>query len=81
MLKLRLADFLSCFPLYICVYIQKEIQNDEDSQISSVLTRCANQEKNRDLKKEKEFPEMKGALRQTICRTQVKFCSLKNIHF
>ncbi|XP_058512276.1 SMC5-SMC6 complex localization factor protein 1 [Ochotona princeps] len=50
--------------------LEKEIQNDEDSQISSVWTRCANQEKNRDFEKEKEFLEMKGALRQTICRTQ-----------
>ncbi|XP_047412094.1 SMC5-SMC6 complex localization factor protein 1 isoform X1 [Sciurus carolinensis] len=50
--------------------LEKEIQNDEDSQTNSVWSKHSNQEKNKDFRKDVEFLEMKGALRGTMCRTQ-----------
>ncbi|XP_008573981.1 PREDICTED: ankyrin repeat domain-containing protein 32 isoform X2 [Galeopterus variegatus] len=48
--------------------LEKEIQN-EDSQTNSVWIKHNNQE-NKDFKKDMEFLEMKGALRETMCRIQ-----------
>jgi hypothetical protein len=53
-------------------HIQKEIQNDEHSQISPAWTKYNNQEKGNDV----GFPEMKGA-GENMYRTQVKFCELE----
>ncbi|XP_063468361.1 SMC5-SMC6 complex localization factor protein 1 isoform X6 [Symphalangus syndactylus] len=50
--------------------LEKEIQNDEDSQTNSVWTEHGNEEKNKDLRKDAGFLEMKGALRETMYRTQ-----------
>uniref|UniRef100_A0A8C7AGJ0 SMC5-SMC6 complex localization factor 1 n=1 Tax=Neovison vison TaxID=452646 RepID=A0A8C7AGJ0_NEOVI len=50
--------------------LEKEIQNDEDSQIHSVWNKHSNQEKNKDFWKDKGFLKMKGALKETMCRTQ-----------
>ncbi|XP_045854854.1 SMC5-SMC6 complex localization factor protein 1 isoform X3 [Meles meles] len=50
--------------------LEKEIQNDEDSQIHSVWNKHSNQEKNKDFWKDKGFLKMKGALKETTCRTQ-----------
>lgn len=52
--------------------LEKEIQNDEDSQTNSVWTKHSNQEKNKDFRKEMDFLEMKDAFRETMCRTQEK---------
>uniref|UniRef100_A0A8C8ZC67 SMC5-SMC6 complex localization factor protein 1 n=1 Tax=Prolemur simus TaxID=1328070 RepID=A0A8C8ZC67_PROSS len=49
--------------------LEKEIQNDEDSQTNSVWTKY-NQEKNKDFGKDTGFLEMKGALRDTTCKTK-----------
>ncbi|XP_062943147.1 SMC5-SMC6 complex localization factor protein 1 [Cynocephalus volans] len=48
--------------------LEKEIQN-EDSQTNSVWTKHNNQE-NKDFRKDMGFLEMKGALRETMCRIQ-----------
>lgn len=66
MLKLYLIDCLNHF------YIQKEIQNDEDSQTNSVWTKHSNQEKNKGFRKDVGFLEMKNAFRENMCRIQVK---------
>ncbi|KAM6148765.1 SMC5-SMC6 complex localization factor protein 1 isoform 2-T2 [Erethizon dorsatum] len=50
--------------------LEKEIQNHEDSQISSIGSKPSNQEKNNDFRKDLGFFEMKSALRETICRAQ-----------
>nr|XP_020039802.1 SMC5-SMC6 complex localization factor protein 1 isoform X2 [Castor canadensis] len=50
--------------------LEKEIQNDEDSQTNSVWTKHSNQEKNKDFGRDMGFLEIKGALRETMCRTQ-----------
>nr|XP_017825274.2 SMC5-SMC6 complex localization factor protein 1 isoform X2 [Callithrix jacchus] len=50
--------------------LEKEIQNDEDSQTSSVWTKHSNEEKNKDFRDDAGFLEMKGALRETMYRTQ-----------
>ncbi|XP_047587528.1 SMC5-SMC6 complex localization factor protein 1 isoform X3 [Lutra lutra] len=50
--------------------LEKEIQNDEDSQIHSVWNKHSNQEKSKDFWKDKGFLKMKGALKETMCRTQ-----------
>ncbi|XP_039095335.1 SMC5-SMC6 complex localization factor protein 1 isoform X2 [Hyaena hyaena] len=50
--------------------LEKEIQNDEDSQTSSIWSKHCNQEKNKDFWKDKGFLEMKGALKETMRRTQ-----------
>ncbi|XP_008699087.1 SMC5-SMC6 complex localization factor protein 1 isoform X1 [Ursus maritimus] len=50
--------------------LEKEIQNDEDSQSHSVWNKHSNQEKNKDFWKDTRFLEMKGALKETMCRTQ-----------
>uniref|UniRef100_A0A8C0K2M1 SMC5-SMC6 complex localization factor protein 1 n=1 Tax=Canis lupus dingo TaxID=286419 RepID=A0A8C0K2M1_CANLU len=50
--------------------LEKEIQNDEDSQSNSVWHKHGNQEKNKDFWKDMGFLEMKGALKETMCRTQ-----------
>lgn len=65
----------------IYTHIQKEIQNDEDSQTNSVWTKYSNQEKNRDFRKNMAFLEMKDAFRDTTSRTQVRLYRLKNAHF
>ncbi|XP_036082003.1 SMC5-SMC6 complex localization factor protein 1 isoform X2 [Rousettus aegyptiacus] len=52
--------------------LEKEIQNDEDSQTNSVWTKYSNQEKNRDFRKNMAFLEMKDAFRETTSRTQKK---------
>ncbi|XP_073090045.1 SMC5-SMC6 complex localization factor protein 1 isoform X3 [Manis javanica] len=49
--------------------LEKEIQNDEDSQTNSVWNKQSNQEKNKDFSEDMGF-EMKGALKETMCRTQ-----------
>ncbi|XP_047273788.1 SMC5-SMC6 complex localization factor protein 1 isoform X4 [Homo sapiens] len=50
--------------------LEKEIQNDEDSQTNSVWTEHSNEETNKDFRKDAGFLEMKGALRETMYRTQ-----------
>ncbi|XP_057595231.1 SMC5-SMC6 complex localization factor protein 1 isoform X2 [Hippopotamus amphibius kiboko] len=50
--------------------LEKEIQNDEDSQTNSVWNNHSNQEKNKDFWKDMGFLEMKDALKETMCRTQ-----------
>ncbi|KAB1281364.1 SMC5-SMC6 complex localization factor protein 1 [Camelus dromedarius] len=50
--------------------LEKEIQNDEDSQTNSAWKNHSNQEKNKDFRKDTGFLEMKGALKETMCRTQ-----------
>ncbi|XP_077611436.1 SMC5-SMC6 complex localization factor protein 1 isoform X2 [Crocuta crocuta] len=50
--------------------LEKEIQNDEDSQTSSIWSKHCNQEKNKDFWKDRGFLEMKGALKETMRRTQ-----------
>ncbi|XP_050650243.1 SMC5-SMC6 complex localization factor protein 1 isoform X1 [Macaca thibetana thibetana] len=50
--------------------LEKEIQNDEDSQTNSVWTEHSNEEKNKDFRKDAGFLEMKGALKETMYRTQ-----------
>uniref|UniRef100_A0A3Q2HSD5 SMC5-SMC6 complex localization factor protein 1 n=1 Tax=Equus caballus TaxID=9796 RepID=A0A3Q2HSD5_HORSE len=50
--------------------LEKEIQNGEDSQTNSVWNKHSNEEKNKDFRKDMRFLEMKGALRETTCRTQ-----------
>ncbi|XP_008260164.3 SMC5-SMC6 complex localization factor protein 1 isoform X1 [Oryctolagus cuniculus] len=50
--------------------LEKEIQNDEDSQSNSIWTKRDNQEKTKDFRKDKGLLEMTDALRQTVCRTQ-----------
>lgn len=55
--------------------MQKEIQNDEDSQISSGRTKYNSQEKSKDFKRDMGFLEMKGA-GENMYRTQVKFYEL-----
>ncbi|XP_048076928.1 SMC5-SMC6 complex localization factor protein 1 isoform X1 [Ursus arctos] len=50
--------------------LEKEIQNDEDSQSHSVWNKHSNQEKNKDFWKDTRFLEMKGDLKETMCRTQ-----------
>lgn len=55
--------------------LEKEIQNDEDSQISSGRTKYNNQEKSKDFKRDVGFLEMKGA-GENMYRTQVKFYEL-----
>ncbi|XP_014399453.1 PREDICTED: ankyrin repeat domain-containing protein 32 isoform X1 [Myotis brandtii] len=52
--------------------LEKEIQNDEDSQTNSVCTKHSNQEKNKDFRKDVDFLEMKDSFRETICRIQEK---------
>ncbi|XP_066237941.1 SMC5-SMC6 complex localization factor protein 1 isoform X2 [Saccopteryx leptura] len=52
--------------------LEKEIQNDEDSQTSSVWTKHSDQEKNKDLSKDMGFLEIKDAFRETKCRNQEK---------
>ncbi|XP_042117708.1 SMC5-SMC6 complex localization factor protein 1 isoform X1 [Peromyscus maniculatus bairdii] len=52
--------------------LEKEIQNDEDSQTSSGWTKYNNQEKSKDLKKNTGFLEMKAAGERRIYRTQNK---------
>lgn len=61
--------------------MQKEIQNDEDSQSHSVWNKHSNQEKNKDFWKDTRFLEMKGALKETMCRTQVKLHGPKKCTF
>ncbi|XP_039731024.1 SMC5-SMC6 complex localization factor protein 1 isoform X3 [Pteropus medius] len=56
--------------------LEKEIQNDEDSQTNSVWTKYSNQEKNRDFRKNMAFLEMKDAFRETTSRTQKKMQNL-----
>ncbi|XP_023379069.1 SMC5-SMC6 complex localization factor protein 1 isoform X4 [Pteropus vampyrus] len=56
--------------------LEKEIQNDEDSQTNSVWTKYSNQEKNRDFRKNMAFLEMKDAFRETTSRTQKKMPNL-----
>uniref|UniRef100_A0ABI7WQ01 BRCT domain-containing protein n=1 Tax=Felis catus TaxID=9685 RepID=A0ABI7WQ01_FELCA len=50
--------------------LEREIQNDEDSQTNSVWNKHSNQEKNKDFWKDRGFLEMKGALKETMHRTQ-----------
>ncbi|XP_003479502.2 SMC5-SMC6 complex localization factor protein 1 [Cavia porcellus] len=50
--------------------LEKEIQNDEDPQISSIGSKPSNQEKNNDFRKDMGYFEIKSALRETVCRTQ-----------
>ncbi|XP_060057160.1 SMC5-SMC6 complex localization factor protein 1 isoform X2 [Erinaceus europaeus] len=50
--------------------LEKEIVNDEDSQANSVWHNHSSKEKNKDCWKDTELLEMKGALRETMCRTQ-----------
>ncbi|XP_053079540.1 SMC5-SMC6 complex localization factor protein 1 isoform X3 [Acinonyx jubatus] len=50
--------------------LEREIQNDEDSQTNSVWNKHSNQEKNKDFWKDRGFLEMKGALKETTHRTQ-----------
>ncbi|XP_037589250.1 SMC5-SMC6 complex localization factor protein 1 isoform X3 [Cebus imitator] len=50
--------------------LEKEIQNDDDSQTSSIWTKHSNEEKNKDFRKDTGFLEMKDALRETMYRTQ-----------
>ncbi|XP_032129891.1 SMC5-SMC6 complex localization factor protein 1 isoform X2 [Sapajus apella] len=50
--------------------LEKEIQNDDDSQTSSIWTKHSNEEKNKDFRKDAGFLEMKDALRETMYRTQ-----------
>uniref|UniRef100_A0A9L0J8P3 SMC5-SMC6 complex localization factor protein 1 n=1 Tax=Equus asinus TaxID=9793 RepID=A0A9L0J8P3_EQUAS len=50
--------------------LEKEIQNGDDSQTNSVWNKHSNEEKNKDFRKDMRFLEMKGALRETMCRTQ-----------
>ncbi|XP_024419394.2 SMC5-SMC6 complex localization factor protein 1 isoform X1 [Desmodus rotundus] len=52
--------------------LEKEIQNDEDSQTSSVWTKHSNQENNKDFRKDTRFLEKKNTFRETMCRTQKK---------
>ncbi|XP_015445958.1 SMC5-SMC6 complex localization factor protein 1 isoform X3 [Pteropus alecto] len=56
--------------------LEKEIQNDEDSQTNSVWTKYSNQEENRDFRKNMAFLEMKDAFRETTSRTQKKMQNL-----
>lgn len=51
--------------------LEKEIQNDEDSQISSGRTKYNSQEKSKDFKRDMGFLEMKGA-GENMYRTQNK---------
>lgn len=51
--------------------LEKEIQNDEDSQISSGQTKYNNQEKSKDFKRDVGFLEVKGA-GENMYRTQNK---------
>ncbi|KAM5257631.1 SMC5-SMC6 complex localization factor protein 1 isoform 2-T5 [Hipposideros larvatus] len=51
--------------------LEKEIQNDEDSQMNSVWTEHGKQE-NKDFRKDTGFLEMKDAFRETTSRTQKK---------
>ncbi|XP_012332940.2 SMC5-SMC6 complex localization factor protein 1 isoform X3 [Aotus nancymaae] len=50
--------------------LEKEIQNDQDFQTSSVWTKHSNEEKSKDFRKDAGFLEMKDALRETMYRTQ-----------
>uniref|UniRef100_A0ABI7WRN2 BRCT domain-containing protein n=1 Tax=Felis catus TaxID=9685 RepID=A0ABI7WRN2_FELCA len=56
--------------IYPPIVNQREIQNDEDSQTNSVWNKHSNQEKNKDFWKDRGFLEMKGALKETMHRTQ-----------
>lgn len=53
-------------------HIQKEIQNNEDSQTSSGWTKYSNQEERKEFKKDAGFLEMKAA-GESMYRVQVKF--------
>ncbi|XP_023564278.1 SMC5-SMC6 complex localization factor protein 1 isoform X2 [Octodon degus] len=50
--------------------LEKEIENDEDSQIISMGSKPSTQEKNSNFRKDMGFFEMKSALRESMCRTQ-----------
>ncbi|KAK1345117.1 hypothetical protein QTO34_013824 [Cnephaeus nilssonii] len=52
--------------------LEKEIQNDEDSQTNSIWTKHSNQEKNKGFRKDVGFLEMKDAFRENMCRMQKK---------
>ncbi|KAK2501553.1 hypothetical protein MC885_017447 [Smutsia gigantea] len=64
-------------PFYPIQYIEdflleKEIQNDEVSQTNSVWKKQSNQENNKDFREDMGF-EMKGALKEAMCRTQALY--------
>lgn len=61
--------------MYFFNHIQKEIQNDEDSQTSSGWTKYSNQEESKDFKKDSGSLEMKAA-GESMYRIQVKFYEL-----
>lgn len=65
----------------IFTYIQKEIHNDEDSQTNSTWKNHSSQEKSNDFRENMGFLEMKGTLKETMCRTQVTFYHLKEQKF
>ncbi|KAM5298195.1 SMC5-SMC6 complex localization factor protein 1 [Ctenodactylus gundi] len=50
--------------------LEKEIQNDEDSQTSFVENKPNNQEKSKDFRKDAGFLEMKDSLRESMWGTQ-----------
>uniref|UniRef100_A0A8C2R929 SMC5-SMC6 complex localization factor protein 1 n=1 Tax=Capra hircus TaxID=9925 RepID=A0A8C2R929_CAPHI len=50
--------------------LEKEIHNDEDSQTNSTWKNHSSQEKNNDFRENMGFLEMKGTLKETMCRTQ-----------
>ncbi|KAM4875325.1 SMC5-SMC6 complex localization factor protein 1 isoform 2-T3 [Thomomys bottae] len=50
--------------------LEKEIQNDEDSQANSLWTEHGNEEKSKDLGKDMRFLEINSAVRETMSRTQ-----------
>ncbi|XP_076995259.1 SMC5-SMC6 complex localization factor protein 1 [Tamandua tetradactyla] len=50
--------------------LEKEIRIDEDSQTNSVCAKHSNQEESKDFRKNVEFVEMEGTLRETIFGTQ-----------
>ncbi|XP_069887182.1 SMC5-SMC6 complex localization factor protein 1 isoform X2 [Dipodomys merriami] len=50
--------------------LEKEIQNDEDSQTKSLWTEHGNQEKSKDFGNDMRFLEINSALRETMSRTQ-----------
>ncbi|XP_070648233.1 SMC5-SMC6 complex localization factor protein 1 isoform X1 [Bos indicus] len=50
--------------------LEKEIHNDEDSQTNSTWKNHSSQEKSNDFRENMGFLEMKGTLKETMCRTQ-----------
>lgn len=50
--------------------LEKEIVTDEYSQANSAWHQHSSQGKSKDFRKDMEFLEMKGTLRETICKTQ-----------